>query len=72
MRFFKNYYFDLLDNRFIPFEWNSLTVTPSVMCFTPNSEAENNYQIRYCLHSDDLNTCYVKVHIDQSVALKWY
>ena len=43
MQVLQNEYLDLFDVRFIHFEWNSPTVTPSVMCFTPNSEVDNNH-----------------------------
>ena len=45
MPLLQNEYFDLFDACVIPFEWNALTVTPSVMCFPLNSEVDNNPQL---------------------------
>ena len=42
MRLSQNHHFDLLDASFIRFGWNALAVTPSVVCFTPNSQGDNN------------------------------
>ena len=44
MQVLQNEHFDLFDTRFIRFELNSLADTLSVVCFTPNSEADNNHQ----------------------------
>ena len=69
MPLLQNEYFDLFDPCFIRFEWNTLTVTPSVMCFTNNSEADNNHQFVVVPHNGDLNEYYDKVHIRVCVVI---
>ena len=44
MRLLQNHLFYLFDDCFTRFGSNSLALTPSVVCFTPNSEVDNNYQ----------------------------
>ena len=42
MAFLQDDHFDLFDYGFIRVEYNSLTVTPSVVCSPPNIEMNNN------------------------------
>ena len=44
MRLLQNHHFDDFDPSFIHIEWNSITLTPSVVCFTPKSDADNDHQ----------------------------
>ena len=44
MRLSPNHHFDAFKACFICCHWNPLTVTPSFVCFPPNSEADNNHQ----------------------------
>ena len=67
MRLLQNHYFDQFDACFIHFEWNSPTVTPSVVRFTPNSETNNNQEFVVVPYNADLNEYYDKVYIRVSV-----
>ena len=40
MEALQNEHCDVFDAHFIRFQWNSLTLTPSFVCFAPNSEVD--------------------------------
>ena len=44
MRLLQNHYFDAFEACFIRSEWNSFTITPSAVCFPPNSQMNNNQE----------------------------
>ena len=44
MKLLQNEHYDLFDARFIRFEWNLPTLTPSVLYFTSMNEADDNHQ----------------------------